>query len=265
MSVLRRLYLRVVPEKYRPSSYIRELVFKRTNGQVVAGPFSGLKYLPQSWKSALMPKLLGTYEQCLQPELEGLIASRPDLIVDVGAAEGYYAVGLALRCPDARVIAFDSAEKARHLLREIARINGVEDRIDIRGSCGPVELAQALRGGARRVLVCDCEGHEEVLLDPLALPEMRDTAILAEMHEFISRGITGRIRARFESTHVVQEIWEEECRAKFPYPTLRTRLLPRRFTRRPFDEERPERMNWLWMKPRLPIVKICPTVNGALS
>ncbi len=84
------------------------------------------------------------------------------------------------------------------------------------------------------------------------MPKLRKISILAEMHEFIWPGITGRIKAQFKPTHIVEEIWEKECDAKFPYPTLRTRLLPGRYTRRAFDEERPERMNWLWMKPRSP-------------
>jgi hypothetical protein len=59
-----------------------------------------MAYIPQAVGSALIPKLLGCYEA----ELHGVIAcalnTTYDTIIDIGCAEGYYAVGLALHFPD---------------------------------------------------------------------------------------------------------------------------------------------------------------------
>ena len=75
---------------------------------VLSGPFKGMRYpLRSSGQGGLLPKLLGTYERELSPAIERLISDRPTLVVNVGAAEGYYAVGLALRAPQAQVIAFE--------------------------------------------------------------------------------------------------------------------------------------------------------------
>ena len=63
-----------------------------------------------------IPKLLGVYERELNPYIEQACALNFPLIVDVGAAEGYYAVGMALRNPSARVIAFEMDARAREAL-----------------------------------------------------------------------------------------------------------------------------------------------------
>ena len=64
---------------------------------VSGGPFAGLAY-PDRAPISLVPKLLGIYERELHGAIEAAIRAQPGLIVNVGAADGYYAVGLARRC-----------------------------------------------------------------------------------------------------------------------------------------------------------------------
>src|SRR5579859_5362525 len=86
------LLRRVLPEGIRPIGYLTHLVRKRTRARVRSGPFAGMRYVDASIGSAYLPKLLGIYERELHPVIEEACASRPGLIVDLGAAEGYYAV-----------------------------------------------------------------------------------------------------------------------------------------------------------------------------
>ena len=51
--------------------------------------------------------LLGTWELELTEIWERILANDYSLMVDVGAAEGYYAVGMNLRKPNAEVIAYE--------------------------------------------------------------------------------------------------------------------------------------------------------------
>src|SRR5438876_11547620 len=60
------------------------------------GSFRGMAYVPEAVGSSLLPKLIGSYEQEITPAIEEMVAKRPPRIIDIGAAEGYYAVGLAL-------------------------------------------------------------------------------------------------------------------------------------------------------------------------
>jgi hypothetical protein len=210
-----------------------------------------MRYIRGSVGSAYVPKLLGMYERELNEAVEAACAASISLIIDVGAAEDYYAVGLARRNPQARVIAFEMEETGRLALDEMARLNGVKDSVEIRGKCEVADLRAALAGEDRALVVCDAEGYEETLLKPDEIPELASAHVLVEMHDFISRGITERVMERFELTHRIERIWQEpRSGAEFPCRTLGTLLLPRRYLDWAVSEWRPERMCWLWMQPR---------------
>lgn len=170
-------------------------------GAVRAGPFRGMAYLDEASGSGLLPKLLGTYEMEVHPAIEAMVARGPDVLVDVGAAEGYYAVGLARRLPTARVIAYDTDRYARHLLGRMRAANGVGDRVEMRGFCSAAELEVTLAAADRPAVVSDCEGFEDQLLDPGRAPALRRTEVLVEVHEGMSPGVGARLRQRFEATH----------------------------------------------------------------
>src|SRR5277367_5483480 len=67
------------------------------NGPVVRnGPFSGMIYPREAALNRhSIPKLLGTYEMELHPVLDLVAKRHYDCVIDIGSAEGYYAVGLA--------------------------------------------------------------------------------------------------------------------------------------------------------------------------
>jgi hypothetical protein len=240
----------MVPERLRPIGYLTHLTRKKTSCRVRSGPFSGMRYVTGSVGSAYLPKLLGIYERELSVHLEGM-CGKPDLIVNVGAAKGYYAVGLALRNPQARVIAFEAEEKGRLALTEMAHLNGVSGQIEIRCWCAPVDLQAALAGSRLPLLICDVEGYEETLLDVQAVPALERATILTELHEFVIPGISALLIERFEKTHKIERIWQQpRTRQDFPWRTLGTVLLPKSYLDWAVSEWRPERMSWLWMMPR---------------
>lgn len=220
--------------------------------KVRGGPFAGMRYVDESVGSAYLPKLLGIYERELNGCIEQACALSFPLIVDIGAAEGYYAVGMALRNPTAHVVAFETEEAGRAAVQRMARLNSVDSRIDIHGECGPETLHVALFGAPRSLVICDVEGNEEALLDLDALPALAHAYLLVEVHEFIHRGITERIIQRFALTHDIQHIWQESrSRRDFPYCTPGTWLMSARHLAWAVSEWRPERMAWLWMEPKV--------------
>jgi hypothetical protein len=83
---------------------------------VLSGPFKGMKYPNlEAFGSCIYPKILGSYERELHDTLNSISNTRYSEIIDVGCAEGYYAVGLSLQHPEARVYAYDIDETARRL------------------------------------------------------------------------------------------------------------------------------------------------------
>src|SRR4051812_19305855 len=75
---------------------IAQTLVKHYGARVLQGPFAGMQYVTESYGSQLVPKLLGSYENELHDLVEQIVAQRPKIVIDIGAAEGYYAVGLAL-------------------------------------------------------------------------------------------------------------------------------------------------------------------------
>ncbi|MCV2876633.1 class I SAM-dependent methyltransferase [Rhodobacteraceae bacterium XHP0102] len=172
--------------------------------RVLSGPFVGMAYATAATEGAGLSRRLGAYEASLHPIIERIIARGYARVIDIGCAEGYYAVGLARRMPKTEVLARDSNPEAQHRCAELARVNGVAARVKLGGAVDAAFLdAQITRD---TVLICDIEGGEEALLDPARHPALRSCDILVEVHECWHRGLTEAIRARFAPTHKVQQI-----------------------------------------------------------
>ena len=171
---------------------------------VTGGPFAGLRHLGRAAGSTTVPKLVGSYESELHPALAAAIGRCPPVVIDVGSAEGYYAVGLARALPATTVYAFDIDGLARGLCRRMAVMNGVADRVVIGGRCDPAALDRLLVPGA--LVVCDCEGYERDLLDPARTPALASATLIVELHEDERPGLTPLMLERFGPTHAVQLI-----------------------------------------------------------
>jgi hypothetical protein len=168
---------------------------------VQSGPFAGMGYLSEAVCSSLVPKLLGSYEAELHEVLAEILSRDYETVIDVGCAEGYYAVGLALALPRARVHAFDIDARARELCTTLARANKVEERVIVEGECDHERLNSLICGPT--LIVCDCEGCELQLLDPELAPELLKSDLLIELHDMIVPNITPTILSRFAETHEV--------------------------------------------------------------
>jgi len=254
--VLDRFLRRIIPERYRPIGYLTDMVRRGTNSTVRLGPFAGMRYVDHAFGSAYLPKLLGIYERELAPVIEFVCSCKPPLIVDIGAAEGYYAVGLALRLPETRIIAFEREAQGRRALSRMLRLNGICEHVEVLGDCAPWDLEKVLQegrsssAGSPAVVICDTEGDEAFLLDTFQVPMLRDAMILAETHEFLKPGITQALIKGFAQTHRIEQIWQSERTiGDFPFNGPRTWLLPGSYIRWAVSEWRPERMCWLWMQP----------------
>lgn len=219
--------------------------------RVATGTFAGLAYVNRSCGSSWAAKVVGTYEMELRAVLERIVRLPFTRFVDVGAAEGYYAVGLARRMPELQtVIAFEAEPAGRALLAHVASLNG-EKRIDIRGTCDPAALDDAVGDGRGVLVICDVEGHEEELLDARVANGLRRAHILVETHDWVRPGMTAALAERFRPSHHVTRIDTSPRGLRdFPCGKVTRGLLPRRLLLRAMCEGRPAPMSWLWMTPR---------------
>jgi len=173
---------------------------------VLRGPCSGVDYAALDWTAVDAPlaKLIGVYERELQPLLEAATRAQPSVFVDIGAAEGYYAVGVARRCPHAAVHAFELAPSARAACRTLARANGVESRLVMHGAATVARLSALPLDGA--LVLCDCEGCEQALFRPALAAHLGRTHLIIEVHEHLQPGVGARLQECFAATHVPTEL-----------------------------------------------------------
>ena len=176
-----------------------------------------------------------------------ITAKNYDLVIDIGCAEGYYAVGLAKHLAGApQVIAFDSDIEARWLCRELAIKNGVSHQVEVLGLCDVPALQRALK--ARSLVVCDCEGAEVDLLDLEQIEALQTCDILVELHDFLRPNVTETLTQRFAPTHEIALIDSATPDARL-YPALEI-LTPQQ--REIALDERAQPMQWAWMTSKMP-------------
>ncbi len=175
--------------------------------QIRHGFFAGIRIPGGGYAigSCLIPKFVGTYEAELKPIVEEIVRRNPPLILDIGCAEGYYAVGFALRCPQSRVLAFDTSSEARKTCMDTAITNQVDDRVSIAGECHPADLLNLpLPDGS--LVMSDCEGYEVDLFTDEVAKHLSACLVFIEVHDCYRPEASATLKARFAASHDLQVI-----------------------------------------------------------
>lgn len=210
------------------------------NGPILVqtGPFKGMKYINESVWGPIEPKWIGCYEQELHQVMNHIIGHNYETIIDIGSAEGYYSVGLAVRIPSANVFSYEIDPWSRAQQKRLATLNGVEN-LRIKGVCSAPEIDHVSQG--RTLVVCDIEGSEFELMAPAKSVSLLAADVLVEVHSFagLSMAEVGHeISARFAASHRVSQ-FSAEAR------------LPRLVNGAGPDIADEHRLNgqvWLWMQ-----------------
>ncbi|PYV69631.1 MAG: hypothetical protein DMG97_21370 [Acidobacteria bacterium] len=217
---------------------------------VANGPFKGMRYAAaQSVGSALLPKLLGSYESELHGTLEEMFVRKYTTVVDIGCAEGYYAVGLALNHPQAEVYAFDTDPNARQACSEMASLNGVASRVHIGGFCDEKVLS-SIPLGNRAMIIADCEGYEGALFTEELVGRLGMHDLIIETHDFLDIEISTRLRSSFAGSHIVESVKTvDDISRAHTYKGEELRKYTTEEKRFILSERRPAIMEWLLMRP----------------
>lgn len=223
------------------------LIFERTNGTVYQGPFKGMKILPKwSWGDGdSAGKLLGLYECELFDVIELEIAKQPDLVLNIGSAEGFYGLGFGVRT-NATIVLVDVAKTAIDIARENAKVNNINN-IQFSTDSSVENFRSYLSKSKNALVFMDCEGYEEEFLDLTAIPELVNASVIVESHDCIRAGITDKIIQRFQDTHDIKIILQGW---KNPYLDITFDLCDYDKTLL-CSEARPSTMNWLYMTPKI--------------
>jgi hypothetical protein len=213
---------------------------------VQRGLFAGMRYPTDRLADIDVPtaKLLGVYEQEIATVFEDAIERDTRTFVDVGCADGYFAVGMPFVAPRLTTHAFDIARSARALCASVAAINDVTARVKIKDKFSTASLDGLDMQGA--LMLCDIEGAESTLFDGRLVSRLRHTFVAIEVHEHVVPGLSERLCSAFTATHIHRTVRQAEHRleefADLPLTPTEITIALR--------ENRPSSLHWLVFDPR---------------
>lgn len=193
------------------SHAIAEALIQDGGAVVRSGPFAGLRYVRRTGDGSLCARLIGSYESELHPHIEAFAAEGLDVVINIGCAEGFYAVGMARLMPGVEVCAYDVSAAAQEDCAETAEANAVSDQVRIGGQFTGEDFAAF--NGRKALVLIDAEGAEDDLLDPAAFPALAEMNVIVETHPGARNGVTERLTERFTPSHDVLRV---EQQAKDP-------------------------------------------------
>jgi hypothetical protein len=227
---------------------VTEIAERLLNGEppvVRGGPFAGLRYPRDRIADIDVPvaKLLGVYEREIATVFEDAIGRGTSTFVDVGCADGYYAVGMALASPRLTTHAFDIARSARALCTDVAAINHLAGRVIVEDRFSIASLDGLEMHGA--LMLCDIEGAEHTLFDGPLVARLRHTFVAIEVHEHAVPGLSEHLRGAFAATHTHRAVGQAKHRPEdfedLPLTPAEIAIALR--------ENRPASLHWLVFDP----------------
>ena len=214
---------------------------------VLNGPFSGMKYPSlKSFGSVIFPKLLGSYEKEIEVFINYIKNQDYKNIIDIGCAEGYYAVGLGMKLKKAKVLAFDTDKYAQKQCKKLAKLNNVE--ININGLFTKA-LYEKYTQNKKSLIIMDCEGYEKNLIDNEIASKHQNCDFLIEAHDFIDISITDHILNAFRMTHKIEIIESiDDISKAYSYEFKELSGMSLLEKKQLLSEYRPTTMRWIFAK-----------------
>jgi SAM-dependent methyltransferase len=225
---------------------LQDIVITRTKNVVQSGIFQGMKILPWTiWGiSDHASKLLGIYECELYGTVKQILGTNPDLILNIGCAEGFWGIGCA-RLTGIKTLLIDISEDALEVAKRNMLVNDL-DNIEFSTDSSIDKLQQELKDRINPFMIMDVESNELDLLDLDKIPALNHTTIIVEAHDCQIPGITETLISRFSLSHDLEVITQG---AKNPYVYVIRDLndLDKSLL---CNEGRPVTMQWIYMVPK---------------
>ena len=163
-------------------------VFDLVNGTVRYGPFTGLMLQRDAWWGCLDlgSQCLGLYELEILNFIAQIELGQFSTFIDIGAADGYYAIGMLKSQKIRKAICFEQSEKGREIIAKNWQRNGSEGVLEIFAEANPETICALPRADLSGALVMvDIEGAEFDVLVEKTLSVLKSCTIVIEIHNWI--------------------------------------------------------------------------------
>jgi len=250
-----RIFLRILKqpnEIQRAKNKVLDKIIMKHGYKVAYGNFNGMKLNKNMYwaKNDLITHILGVYENHVLEKLIEFSKRGNFPFIDIGAADGYFAVGMAFSKIFKKVYAFEVNESGRDSLNKNAENNTCKDKIVIGNKANFDTIKKIVVENNGAVILIDIEGSEFDLLDKKLLKSLANCYIVCELHPLlINNGydkqqiLIDNSKAFFD-TSIIQR--NSYCPNKFSELNEFTddeRLIA-------FSEGRENNMKWLVLEPK---------------
>lgn len=188
------------------SARIANTIIQKQGREILYGPFKGMNFIDNVSEGCYVPKLLGIYESELHEYINQIVLNKPDIFINVGSAEGYYAVGLKKLLPDTDVFAFDTDINAQEKCKELSIMNNVNINIEGEFSSGILDNFK----NKKVAFMCDIEGDESNLITEETIDMYSEIEVCIELH-YNNNGKhnVGLIPKMFQRSHKTELVMQK--------------------------------------------------------
>ena len=224
-------------------------------GPVVGdGPFRGMKLSTDPWWGGfdLISKILGNYEPHIVEHILALAKKGESTFVDIGAADGYFPIGLTMDGTFQKAYAFEISPEARAKMSTSIENNGCSEKIVVGEEANAKTLKKVVDECNNAVILIDIEGAEYDLLNNEVLNMLESSYIICELHPWLAvdgqrkqQDLIARANELFHVSFLQRKAYEPNKFAVLEEFSDDERLLA-------CSEGRPQNMQWMVLEPRNP-------------
>ncbi|OGJ37768.1 MAG: hypothetical protein A2182_03145 [Candidatus Pacebacteria bacterium RIFOXYA1_FULL_38_18] len=167
---------------------ISSLLAKQMNDTIGYGPFKGLIIKHRNdWNGNMF---LGIYEQEVL-QLFQKFPKKYNTLINIGAADGYYAIGGLVSGLFNKTYCFELSKKSRINILKNAILNRVQNDIKIFGIAKSGFTRKLKKAGAnleKSIIICDIEGNEFELFNKQVFGLFKKSILVIEVHDWHENG-----------------------------------------------------------------------------
>ena len=156
--------------------------------QVAYGTFKGMKLSKNTYwsKNDIITHILGVYEKHVLKKIIEFSKKGNYPFIDIGAADGYFAIGMAFSETFKKIYAFEIDEEGRRSLNRNIENNLCKDKVVVDIEANFETLKEIVDKNKSAVILIDIEGSEFDLLDDNLLQLLSNCYIVCELHPTLS-------------------------------------------------------------------------------
>ena len=170
--------------------YLSRKINELCNGEVIDGVYKGAKFIYSSDYFITKPAhLLGCYEKEVQQAIYNL-SKENNLkhFINVGAGEGYHAIGTKVANLFENSISFELDKKNRDIIKKNFNLNKIFNGFEVfsKADLDFLKNIEKKIEFAKSLFLFDIEGDEFIILDKNNLNIIKNSYLIIELHHFYS-------------------------------------------------------------------------------